>query len=280
MQINDENYEDFLLSYLDGELEEPELSATKMFLRARPERRQELETLRMTILPQEEVRFPGRQSLYRRRKLRWILLAPAAAAVALLILFLLPPRSPSLRQTGPVAAKARASAPGHPSVLPSGAEPAKPAAPAAPLAEASHSQEQKAVSGRALPALAAAAPVLRPQRQSEGPSSHLSESQAADNEAVPVKLSPLKQSLEVHIPAGTPVAINAPVSPAIDAPQARPAEQPTGKTALASIGDARQAMDQTLTGKITEIQYKVSHPFDLLRGTEIRIGRVSLAFNR
>jgi hypothetical protein len=273
MQINDENYEDILLSYLDGELEGPELSAMKVFLRAHPERQQELETLRMTILPQEDVRFPGRQSLYRRGKLKWFLLVPAAAAAALLILFLLP-SSPSL----PPSVRVDASSPRSQAMASPPPGTAKPAPPAVPPAGPAPKRQPgiAAVSGGSVRVPAAVTPVSQTVQRSKGMPARIPE-----NEMAAAKLPPLEQSIQIRIPASAPVALNAPLpAPVPPSPRGQASEAATGQPAVTSIGEAKQAVDHTLTEKITEIQYKMSHPFDLLKGTEIRIGHVSFAFNR
>lgn len=298
MQINEENYEDLMLSWLDGELEGSDLDAMKQFLRDHPEKKKELETLRMTILPQEEMPFPGRQLLYRERKLKWFLPAAAAAAAVLLALFLLPSRSPSVRQATPVAARTRPSAPGHPALpsyatRPSHASPGlhasntdvvKPAAPDVPPGGAGHKPEHKAVSAPGFAAAAAAPPLSHRARQRRNRLRQISETPAPENETRPTALPPLRAPSGLHVPASVPIAVNAPeLPPARSSPQAdshQVSALPAGKATLASIGEARQKMDHTLTEKIGEIQYKMSHPFDLLRGREIRIGNVSFAFNK
>jgi hypothetical protein len=298
MQINEENYEDLMLSWLDGELEGSDLDAMKQFLRDHPEKKKELETLRMTILPQEEMPFPGRQLLYRERKLKWFMAAAAAAAAVLLALFLLPSRSPSLRQAPTVAATTRASAPGHPA-LPSHAmhrshaspvlhasntDVVKPAAPAVPLAGAGHKPEHKAVSATGFAAAAGAPPLSHPVRQRQNKSPQISETRAPENETPLTALPPLSAPSDLHPPASVPIAVNAPALPAArSSAQAHPHQVsalPSGKATLATIGEARQKMDHTLTEKIGEIQYKMAHPFALLKGREIRIGNVSFAFNK
>jgi hypothetical protein len=298
MQINEENYEELMLSWLDGELKEPDLDAMKQFLRDHPEKRKELETLRMTVLPQEDMPFPGRELLYRERKLKWVLLAAAAAAAVLLALFLLPSRSPSLRQAPTVAARIRTSAPSHPA-FPSHAtstshaspmlhasdtEAVKPAAPAVPLAAAGHKQEHKVVAARGLAVAAGAPPLSHSVGQRQNKSSQISENRTPENETAPSTLPPLGYPPDVHVPLSVPIAVNVPtLPPALSSAHAHRHQAsvlPAGKVTLASIGEARQRMNHTLTEKIGEIQYKMSHPFELLKGREIRIGNVSFAFNK
>ncbi|RAJ85652.1 hypothetical protein CLV59_102357 [Chitinophaga dinghuensis] len=66
IDINISNYEGFLLSYIDGELREEEMSALEAFLDQHPAIRQELDLLESTrLLPEEDVVFDNKQALYK-----------------------------------------------------------------------------------------------------------------------------------------------------------------------------------------------------------------------
>ncbi len=66
IDINISNYEGFLLSYIDGELTEGEMSALEVFLDQHPAIRQELDLLESTrLLPEEDVVFDNKQALYK-----------------------------------------------------------------------------------------------------------------------------------------------------------------------------------------------------------------------
>ncbi|AWO01667.1 hypothetical protein DLD77_08140 [Chitinophaga alhagiae] len=64
--IHISNYEEFLYSYVDGELNAAEIAALEAFLDAHPHLRQELELLMATrLVPEKELVFDARASLYR-----------------------------------------------------------------------------------------------------------------------------------------------------------------------------------------------------------------------
>ncbi len=66
IDIHISNYEAFLYSYVDGELDTETMAALEAFLDAHPPIRQELELLMATRLtPDEEVQFDAKASLYR-----------------------------------------------------------------------------------------------------------------------------------------------------------------------------------------------------------------------
>lgn len=66
IEINISNYESFLLSYIDGELNEAEQAALELFLQEHPQFRQELELLEGTrLVPDETVSFGNKAALYR-----------------------------------------------------------------------------------------------------------------------------------------------------------------------------------------------------------------------
>ena len=66
IEINISNYESFLLSYIDGELNEAERAALELFLQEHPQFRQELELLEGTrLVPDETISFGNKTALYR-----------------------------------------------------------------------------------------------------------------------------------------------------------------------------------------------------------------------
>jgi anti-sigma factor RsiW len=65
--INRNNYEEYLLMYLDGELSSSERRSVELFLEENPDLKEELELLQQTILqPEEQVIFAGKEALYRK----------------------------------------------------------------------------------------------------------------------------------------------------------------------------------------------------------------------
>ena len=64
--INISNYESYLLSYIDGELNREELAELELFLQQHPQCRQELELLEgVRLVPDEKIVFDNKASLYR-----------------------------------------------------------------------------------------------------------------------------------------------------------------------------------------------------------------------
>jgi hypothetical protein len=106
MDINRNNYQQYLLREVDDELSAAEKAALRGFLQAHPALQQELTLLRDTKLSAEEVPFPDKASLYhrqiagkpssRRGMYRRIVLAAAcAAAVCLAAVYLWQAKSPA-----------------------------------------------------------------------------------------------------------------------------------------------------------------------------------------
>lgn len=66
VDINISNYEEFLLSYVDGELNNEEKAALEAFLQQHPAQAKELEVLRATVLqPDRKTTFGEKEMLYR-----------------------------------------------------------------------------------------------------------------------------------------------------------------------------------------------------------------------
>lgn len=66
IEINISNYESYLLSYIDGELNEMELAALELFLEKHPQFRQELELLEGTkLVPDGQFVFDNKAALYK-----------------------------------------------------------------------------------------------------------------------------------------------------------------------------------------------------------------------
>ncbi|MET3875029.1 zf-HC2 domain-containing protein [Chitinophaga sp. OAE865] len=66
IEINISNYESYLLSYIDGELNAEELAALELFLQKHPQFRQELELLEGTkLVPDRQFVFDNKAALYK-----------------------------------------------------------------------------------------------------------------------------------------------------------------------------------------------------------------------
>ena len=66
--ITQDNYEQWLLSYIDNELTPTEITSLEQFLAERPSIRAELDILQKTKLQSEHIVFPDKSSLYRREE--------------------------------------------------------------------------------------------------------------------------------------------------------------------------------------------------------------------
>ncbi len=67
--INRNNYEEYLLLYIDGELSPSEKQAVEAFLQVNPDLKEELELLQQTVLqPEESISFSEKDLLYRKEE--------------------------------------------------------------------------------------------------------------------------------------------------------------------------------------------------------------------
>lgn len=67
--INRNNYEEYLLMFIDGELSPAEAKAVEAFIQANPDLKDELELLQQTVLqPEESITFSGKDLLYRKEE--------------------------------------------------------------------------------------------------------------------------------------------------------------------------------------------------------------------
>jgi hypothetical protein len=85
--ISRDNYEEWLLSYIDDELNNKQKAELELFLAANPAVQKELDVLQRTKLQPEAIVFPGKESLYRHEEkvkvitMRWWRVAIAAALI-------------------------------------------------------------------------------------------------------------------------------------------------------------------------------------------------------
>ncbi len=90
MEINHENYESWLLDYIEGNLSPGQIMAVHRFLDQHPDLKAELESWKEAVLvPDPGVVFPDKDKLYRRRRIAWLAwMQPLGAAAALIAFFL------------------------------------------------------------------------------------------------------------------------------------------------------------------------------------------------
>jgi len=91
--INEDNYEAYLLNYIDDELTEDEQNKLLKYVEAHPAIKEELQILRQTVLTNEAIVFADKNSLYRNEKsskpmvfIGWRPLRVAAVAAGLILL--------------------------------------------------------------------------------------------------------------------------------------------------------------------------------------------------
>lgn len=105
LSIDGDNYEEFFISYIDGELDEKDRQSVEEFVLRYPSKLPELEMLRRTVsLPDIGILFPDKERLYRSATRRPVLVywwRIAAAAVVLLAVGLLLFSSRHSVKTGP-----------------------------------------------------------------------------------------------------------------------------------------------------------------------------------
>lgn len=306
MNVNLNNYEEYLLSYVDGELSEQEAAAVRRFLQAHPDKQKELDLLQMTVLPGEEaVGFPDKGLLYRQEKppgkkvffLRKYTWPAAAACVALIAFFYLQPSRNSSPVGGTVALNGSSSLSGPaadaesppgdtPGIagVPAGEGSPKPAiAPAAPGHQGA---------GRAPERLAeaAAAPSGSGRRRPETKRTETQELAAdlakPDLPVLPSPPMPVKGLPETREAI---MAVSLPVKPGaggISETAAYPentgaGEAGTGRNAkgLESLAVVKQDFDSTVTQTLTDINRKASGFINNLAKNGVKIGHITFAIN-
>lgn len=92
-EINEKNYEAYLLNHIDGELTDNEQIKLLEYVEAHPAIKEELQILQQTILTNETICFPNKNSLYRKEKsvkpivfIGWKQMSVAAIVVGIILL--------------------------------------------------------------------------------------------------------------------------------------------------------------------------------------------------
>ncbi len=99
--IDESNYPDYFLSYIDGELSDKDRHMVEAFIGSFPSKRTDLEQLRHTVsVPDLSIVFPDKDSLYKNEKHRRVivfyrLMAGAAAVLLAAVVILLLRRQPA-----------------------------------------------------------------------------------------------------------------------------------------------------------------------------------------
>jgi hypothetical protein len=110
--IGADNHEEYLLSYIDNELDGHDRDAVEGYIRRQPSRQMDLERLRQAInLPDLTIRFPDKEGLYKKEGRRpvlifWSRVAAAAVVLAAIGLLIFHTRAALAPGKGEDAAKA------------------------------------------------------------------------------------------------------------------------------------------------------------------------------
>lgn len=312
MDINLNNYEEYLLCYVDGELDEEQIMALMRFLKAHPDKQKELELLQMTVLPQEEnIHFPGKASLYHAEKLpvkkavflrRYSWLAAAAAAcIALLLVFYLQPAKktagvnnhvvvnrPAPDQPAPGQPSAGTPAPVNPLPTDQDTEAAvavtKMPAPKNNVtkvvaANPKRVKKEKPVEKKAIPRVPAPANAEQKDLAADAPHSALPEITPTDS---PVEESEAHETTVVAAITTEPKAGQGKeTTSSPDAHAAKPVKENTARNTevMESLALAKEDFDSTVTRKLTDINEKASGFINKIAKNGIKIGHVTFAIN-
>ncbi|HTI11144.1 MAG TPA: hypothetical protein VL832_21380 [Puia sp.] len=85
-KVDADNYEEYFLSYIDGELEEEDRRSVEEFVRRHPSRLDELERLQQTVsVPDNNILFEHKELLYKKEKDRRFIILPWRIAAAALV---------------------------------------------------------------------------------------------------------------------------------------------------------------------------------------------------
>lgn len=318
MEINLNNYEEYLLSYLDGELDDAAKAGLEEFLEAHPELREELELLRAARLePEEDLVFRDKSVLYRDEKAaqtippyrRWWAVAAAAAALAILVFNRLhapEPVRPRAVAVAPVSNATdtliKAPADKHRAApvraIPQdlalgGNKPGKsdeavhPALPVRKKNMPVHQPQTVTTTGNALAAISPAAPVATPSKKEKvqpalvADSSRNSGALAAAQPPAGEKTPAANSRLRPEKDSQSPAPARPPASGS--ALTVQTTQPPAGQNTLAAeagkLASAKQELDEKITGKISGAQDFVAEKFRSLRKKGIRIGRLEIVMN-
>lgn len=308
MEINLNNYEELMLTYVDGELDEKTAFALMQFLNAHPDKRKELELLQMTVLPTDkEIHFPDKQLLYREeksttkkvfilRRYQWLSAAAAAACIALLVIFYLHPWESSLPASNSVAMNKPTPSANQPSTTLSTIEDTISSSIVA------SKEEKKSTPG--VLAITSSRKTLTKEKTVMNPSNvipdHKHENEIASPSVkpdLPTLSSPemaLTDSEKDYDLAVVPIMIKEKVNPVNEHKVSKPSDTGSLKSNTRSKGQlmddkitnatevlamAKQGLDSSITRKITDINQKTSGFINNIAKNGIKIGHITFAFN-
>lgn len=307
-KIDLHNYEEYLLSYADNELDAADAAMLLRFLEEHPELRHELELLQHARLSPEPVVFSGKESLYRneekiiplkRKTSRWWMPAAAAALAALIAtgFWQWHERKPTAPMTHTAAFAAGDGQDQQNVSRPAGASGSAPRAvrdsaanlPAPPSVAGNVDAKEKKSEGIKRKATTSQQHALA--KATQKPSSASPAARSSENAIASVQppakadrfqIQPVKATEELPIDKPVEKIAYQEIPEKIEEVPSGNNEKPGGKL-LASLSqgkgnlqEAREALDDKITDKVTELQEKLSHP---LKDKTIRIGHIQIAFN-
>ena len=297
MKVTMDNYEEYLLRQVDGELDAEERAALDAFLEAHPACREELAWLEKTrLLPEEPLPYPAKAALYRREGtlplLRRGWLRYAAAAVLLLLgLFYWRPWAPptpapalSSRPAAPDPASMHTIPPAVTPALPAPAHLAQgarrpPDGQAATPAATRRLARRPAATGASL---ASSRPAAAPRPEPAGDEARKDlPADVAGRASAP--LHPLPALADNQVTAAkvdSPALVAA--SPLAMAARTAPGAEAVGDRILRtaeSLNEAKGRMDDALTEKIYDIHDKTSGFLENIQKNGLRIGHITFAIN-
>lgn len=296
MSINLKNYEEYLLSYVDRELDSGEKAALLSFLEEHPELQRELKVLESAKLPGAEGPiFPDKGSLYRKtpptqtkvvflHRHPW--LAAASAACMLLVAGFLffsprrdvPSRTTAVRTAQPVISPAevppveKQDSPGNKTINPR------------LLSEkqvlASGDTKKKERKSRVATLPVPSHPAIAPKR---------GESPARNTAVSAIRVLPqlhggpvISGTASSLAPIEVPSRTRAPEpGAAVGSPEMEDAGMVGGKLAMVAqtMDDTKNEIDNTITRKLSDLHEQTSGLIDQLARKGIRIGRITFALN-
>ncbi|TAM95423.1 MAG: hypothetical protein EPN39_15235 [Chitinophagaceae bacterium] len=294
MKIDQHNYEEYLLSYIDDELDEADVTVLIQFLQQHPDKQKELELLQLSKLPVEKgIIFPNKQLLYHKENFtrgkisfmhsyKWIA-AVAAACIALFLII-----HPFSRKDSGIPNAVVANTPPQKAIQ--------------PLQEALQPDSGPPIKreikqkGNAIPVIAKTN--IKEDKKKE----NYIERKEKDLAAIHNNLMAISQAppdIPVLQPLNTPTVVIQGKAPVMVAP----AEHPEAERAIASkvnkphqialsptlantvantvqsLAVAKEDIDSAITRKMTYLNHKKAGLIEHVAKNGIRIGKVTIAFN-
>lgn len=279
MKIDIHNYEEFMLSFVDNELNAEEIKALTLFLEQHPEQQAELKLLQATRLPAgEKVIFPDKDSLYRKEEVHaqrvyflrrhpWLSIAAAACLLLFVTLVVHPWNKQTVHQETAVNAL---PAQHNKLIIPAPADTSSWAA--------IHKEQKETLAFRQSGKKNIVHPVTKTKE-----SMALAGTQSAD------KLKPALPDTVLHanehnslalqennIPAPLPLEN---IAPSVSAKPANIHKDNAPKNDAVLMASNRSGENKDFVQKVDEWRKKPSEVLESIHHNGIKIGKITIAFN-